>query len=95
MTKNIKKKCIVSIAIIGLIVLFIRLNTWQEFFSMIIVALIGVLIPQLFDVTSIILNKINDMNQILNPERYEKTFKYTMTDLQILLLIFIFLLQKY
>lgn len=32
MTKNIKKKCIVSIAIIGLIVLFIRLNTWQEFF---------------------------------------------------------------
>lgn len=75
MIKNIKKKCIVSIAIIGLIVLFLLLNTWQEFLTMIIVALIGVLIPQLFDVTSIILNKINDMNQILNPERYAKTFK--------------------
>lgn len=75
MIKDNKKKAIIIIFIIALTTILFFLNDWKQVLTIVIVAFIGVLIPQLFDITQIILNKVNDLNNALNPERYKKTFK--------------------
>lgn len=69
------KKQLISILILLLFGILFTLNDWKQVLTIIIVAIIGFLFPQLFDITEIILNKVNDLNNILNPKRYEKTFK--------------------
>lgn len=75
MIKNKKKKILIAILIFVLIGTLFFLNDWKQVLTILVVAIIGFLIPQLFDITEIILNKVNDLNNVLNPKRYEKTFK--------------------
>lgn len=74
MIKDNKKKILIIVSIIILTATLFFLNDWKQVLTIIIVAFIGVLIPQLFDITQIILNKVNDLSNTLNPKRYEKTF---------------------
>ncbi len=75
MIKNKKKICFIILTIITLVSILFALNTWQEVLTILIVAVIGLLITQLFDITETTLNKVNDLNKILDSNRYEKTFK--------------------
>lgn len=75
MIKNKKKKLSIIILIFLLLGALFFLNDWKQVLTIFIVAIIGFLIPLLFDITEVILNKVNDLNNVLNPNRYEKTFK--------------------
>lgn len=75
MIKNQRKKILIAIVIFALLGTLFFLNDWKQVLTIFIVAIIGFLVPQLFDITEIILNRVNDLNNVLNPKRYEKTFK--------------------
>lgn len=70
-----KEKCIIATAIIGLLFGVLALNDIKNFISIIFVIFIGVLLPQLFDITGVILNKILELQDITNPNRYKRTLE--------------------
>ena len=75
MIKNSQKKSYIIFSIVMLLGILFFLNDWKQVITIIIVAVIGFLIPQLFDITEAILNRVNALSDVLNPKRYEKTFK--------------------
>lgn len=70
-----KEKRIIAVVIIGLLFGVLKLNDLNDFISILLVISIGVLLPNLFDITDVILNKILELQDVTNPNRYKRTLE--------------------
>lgn len=71
--KIFKKIAFIIIILLSIIGIWILSEDWQNFLSVILVALVGCLIPFLFDETDSILKLLNYVTESIKPEKYKST----------------------